>query len=241
MTIEDKDHYAYWGAVQLALWMQDFLTNAKSNDDYRVMCKPETLSGILHFLCQNKSDMLNLLLNKEGLALRMAPVKDKKGKLKTYKPISLVWNGYSRKQIEECELISPQEYKYRDSAKILCDALKRATDMIAVLTGNGRDSIFNNLIAGDPPDMPETFGEVPTVTVRDRAVFFIITEKDYAEMVKEKKAAEAKRAAAFKEMPVEERLKNLDVGFRVFKVEDVDSGGDNDVGQNAINSQMPAR
>ena len=89
--------------------------------------------------------------------------------------------------------------------------------------------------------MPETFGEVPPVTVRDRAVFFIITEKDYAEMVKEKKAAEAKRAAAFKEMPVEERLKNLDVGFRVFKAEDVDSGGDDHVGQIANNREMPAR
>lgn len=226
MTIEDKDHYAYWGAVQIALWMQDFLKNAKSERDCRVMYKPETLCNILHFLCQNKSDMLNLLMNKESLTLRLAPVKDKKGKLNTYKPISLVWNGYSRKQIEECELISPQEYKYRDAAKILCETLYRSADMISLLTGKDRESIINNLIAGDPPEMPETFGEVPPVTVRDRAVFFIITEKDYAEMVKEKKAAETKRAAAFKEMPDKERLKNIDVGFRVFKVEDVDSGGD---------------
>ena len=174
-----EEHYVYWGALQISLWLIDVFTK-KAKDDGRIIGKPETLVNILEFLCRNKSDMLTFLYNKEGIGFRLSPVKDKKGRVKCYQPVKFFWRGYSKKQIQENEIISPQECKYRDTAKILADALDRAADMISLLTGRDKNAILNSLLAGNKENLeiPETLSEpVPEQKYTGKTVF-VMSETD---------------------------------------------------------------
>lgn len=225
---ELESRFIWWGASQISLWLIDFLSN--DIDEKRVMKKTETIINILRFLCQNKADMLNLLYNSKGISIKMAPLFDKKGKLKTYMPFSIVWKGYSKKQIEKCEFISPQEHKFRDTARILADALNRACETLSLLTGRDKNEIFNSLIQCDIHENADSHTETPT-QVRTKNTFFVVTEKDWNTMQQEKKAEAVRKAAGFAKLPVEERTKQVDCGFRVFKVEDIseyEAGDGND-------------
>jgi hypothetical protein len=80
-TFKESEHYAYWGALQLALHMKNYLQSdsTKGKGDTRVLRKTETIVNILDFLCQDKYRMINFLYN--DMAIKFSPVKDKKGKL----------------------------------------------------------------------------------------------------------------------------------------------------------------
>lgn len=213
-----ESRYIWWGASKLSFWLIDLL-----GEGDRIMKKPETIINILRFLSQNKADMLNLLYNAGSVSIKMAPVKDnKKGKLKSYIPTAIIWKGYSKKQIKECEFISPQEYKFRDTSRILADALNRACETIVVLTGQDKNEVFNRLLEGDSPSIPEPFAD-PPAHEHTKNTFFVITEKDWDTMQQEKKEEEARKSEEFAKLSPKEQLKQLDVGFRVFKLDDVEN------------------
>ena len=217
-----ESRYIWWGASRLSFWLIDLLGADLLGEGNRIMKKPETIINIFRFLSQNKADMLNLLYNAGGVSLRLAPVKDKKGKLRSYMPTSIIWKGYSKKRIKECEFISPQEYKFRDTSRILADALNRACETIVVLTGQDKNEVFNRLLEGDSPSIPESFAD-PPAHEHTKNTFFVITEKDWDTMQQEKKEEEARKSEEFAKLSLKERLKQLDVGFRVLKLDDVEN------------------
>ena len=210
-----EEHYTYWGALQLSLWLIDFLSG-KYEADARILKKPESIINILKFLCRSKSDMLTFLYNKECISFKLTPVKDKKGKLKAYMPIKLTWGKASKRVIHENEVISPQEYKFRDTAKILADALNRAADMISLLTGRNKNDVFNSLIQENKEnlDIPETLSEPVPEQKYNGKIIFVMSETEYAEFEKIEKA---KKEA-------ENKSKGFDVGFRVYKLTDAKEG-----------------
>lgn len=198
-TLENR--FVWWGASRLALWLADFLADtAKENQMLR---KPKTLANILTFLAQNKADMLNFLNSSGSVGLKLAPIRNKKGKVTEYKPICLAWAGYSRRDRDEMEFISPQEYKYRDTAKILGDALNRAADMLALLTDKSKDELFISLIGGTECEIPSEFGKPVLERRKPKAqTVFVLSESEYEE--KKRQYPEG--------MP-------LGIGFRVYKCE----------------------
>lgn len=198
-TLENR--FVWWGASQLALWLADFLTDTTKEN--QLLRKPKTLANILTFLTQNKADMLNFLNSSGSVGLKLAPIRDKKGKVKEYKPVCLEWAGYSKRDRDELEYISPQEYKYRGTAKILGDALNRAADMLALLTDKSKDELFNSLIGGAECEIPAEFGKpVPERRQPKMQTVFVISEAEYEE----------KKRQYPDGMP-------LDIGFRVYKCE----------------------
>ncbi len=209
-----EEHYEYWGALQLSLWLIDFLSGKYY--DAKSLRTPGTVINILKFLCRSKSDMLTFLYNKEGIGLKLAPVKDKKGKIKAYMPTKITWFKDSNRVIHENEIISPQEFRYRDTAKILGAALDRAADMISLLTSRNKNDILNSLLAENKENLeiPETLSEpVPEQKYTGKTIL-VMTETEYAEFEKIEKA---KKEA-------ENKSKGLDVGFRVYKLDDVKEG-----------------
>ena len=197
-TLENR--FVWWGASRLALWLADYLNDKQSTN--KLMKNNETIANILTYLSQNKADMLNFLYSSSSVGLKLAPIRDKKGKIKCYKPVSMVWSGYSNKARDELEFISPQEYKYRDTAKILGDALNRAAEMLSLFTGKSKNELFNNLIAENDVEIPDELGKSVPVQKNEICAVFVISESDYEE----------KKWEYPKGMP-------LDVGFRVYKVE----------------------
>lgn len=100
-TFKESEHYVYWGALQLALHMKDYLQSdlIKVKGDTRVLGKKETIVNILDFLCQDKYRIINFLYN--DMAIKFAPVKDKKGKLKAYKPIKFCFMGAVKRNLKK--------------------------------------------------------------------------------------------------------------------------------------------
>lgn len=210
-TFKESEHYAYWGALQLALNMKNYLQSAstKGKGDTRVLGKKETIVNILDFLCQDKYRMINFLYN--DMTIKFAPVKDKTGKLKAYKPIQILFHECSKKKLEEIELISENEYKYRNTARILADALEKAVNMICLTTGRDSNDIFNQLIQSEDIEIPETMTESkPEHELKSKTVI-VLTETEYEEF---KKAKEAEKTAKYAKCPLP------DVGFRVYKLSD---------------------
>ena len=87
--------------------------------------KPKNIINLLEFLLKNKMDMLNFIYN-DGMDIGTVPIKDKKGKIKEYKPYKLIWEvNTPKKTVEELTFITPNENKWRDTAKILLEAFKQ--------------------------------------------------------------------------------------------------------------------
>jgi len=115
--------------------------------------KSKNIVNLLEFLLKNKMDMLNYIYN-DDVDIGTTPVKDKKGKIKEYKPYKLIWGATTpKKAVEELTFITPNENKWRDTAKILLEALNSSCMMLSIFTQKSPDEIFNLLIKGK--DIPK--------------------------------------------------------------------------------------
>lgn len=145
---EPKYRWSWWGAMLLA----NRLISAIQSGDVAFR-KPKNIVNLLEFLLKNKMDMLNYIYN-EDVVIGTTPVKDKKGKIKEYKPYKLIWGaGTPKNEVEGLTFITPNENKWRDTAKILLEALGSACTMLSIFTKRPSDEIFNLLIGGK--DIPE--------------------------------------------------------------------------------------
>ena len=140
---EPKYRWSWWGAMLLAKRLISIIQ--QGDPAFR---KPKNLVNLLEFLLKNKMDMLNYIYN-EDIIIGTTAVKDKKGKIKEYKPYKLMWDAAtSKKAAEQLSFITPDENKWRDIAKILLEALNSSCVMLSVFTKKTPDEIFNLLIGG---------------------------------------------------------------------------------------------
>ena len=140
--------WSWWGAMLLA---KRIISIIQLGD--KAFKKPKNIINLLEFLLKNKMDMLNFIYN-EGMDIGTVPIKDKKGKIKEYKPYKLIWEANTpKKVVEELTFITPDENKWRDTAKILLEALNSSCMMLSIFTQKSPDEIFNLLIKGQ--DIPK--------------------------------------------------------------------------------------
>lgn len=138
-------HYSWWGAVLLAKRLIELLADKSK---YNIYAKAKNTTNLLNFLLKSKSDMLNFIYH-DNVFVKSNPIKDKKGKVKEYAPYRVIWeSGTPNKVAKELDFISPQENRWRDTAKILMNALNNACTIIGVLTGRKPNDIFNELLCG---------------------------------------------------------------------------------------------
>lgn len=141
----DEYHYSWWGAMLLAKRLVAVLSDEGLKN---VFGKTKNIVNLLNFLLKSKSDMLNFIYH-DSTVVKLSTVKDKKGKIKEYIPYRLLWeSGTPIGPAKELDFISPQENKWRDTARVLMNALNNACTMIGVFTGRYSNDIFNELLCG---------------------------------------------------------------------------------------------
>ena len=148
---KDVYHYSWWGAMLLAKRLVAVLSDEGLKN---VFGKTKNIVNLLNFLLKSKSDMLNFIYH-DGTVIKLSTVKDKKGRIKEYIPYRLMWqSGTPVGTARELDFISPQENKWRDTAKLLMYALNNACAMLGVFTGRAPNDIFNELLCGKEIETP---------------------------------------------------------------------------------------
>ena len=161
---KDEYHYSWWGAMLLAKRLKSLLSGEGNQSIWR---KTKNLINLLDFLLKSKSDMLNFIYH-DGTVIKLSTVKDKKGKVREYVPYRLMWqSGTPVKTAMGLDFISPQENRWRDTAKILMTALNNACVMLGVMTGRAPNDIFNELICGREIDAGAPVDDKKTVADDD--------------------------------------------------------------------------
>lgn len=140
-------HDIWFGACRLALSLQELV---KSIQNDRKLNNTRTLNNILEFLLMDKSDMLTYIMNDNSITFRLAPVRDKKGKVTRWKPYAMLHDDGVAPEYAGTEFISEREYKWRDTARIFLKALNEACVTISMLTRREQSEIFNQLLKGKP-------------------------------------------------------------------------------------------
>ena len=135
----------WFGAAHLALAMKDLIEN---NRHYKELNNLKFVSNVLDFLLKSKSDMLTFIMSYQKLEFMLYAVKDKKGKVKEYKPTRLAYYDGKTPESSGTEYISEEEHKWRDTARILMDALENAATTISTINGKPKNDVLNQLIGG---------------------------------------------------------------------------------------------
>lgn len=145
-------HDIWFGACRLALSLQELI---KSIQNDRKLNNTRFLNNILEFLLMNKSDMLTYIMNDNSIIFRLAPERDKKGKVTGWKPYAMLHDDGVTPEYAGTEFISEKEYKWRETARIFLKALNEACVTLSMLTGRDQGEIFNQLLKGKPITEPE--------------------------------------------------------------------------------------
>lgn len=145
-------HDIWFGACRLALSLQELI---KSIQNDRKLNNTRFLNNILEFLLMDKSDMLTYMMNDNSIIFRLAPERDKKGKVTGWKPYAMLHGDGVTPEYAGTEFISEKEYRWRDTARIFLKALNEACVTIGMLTGRDQGEIFNQLLKGQPITEPE--------------------------------------------------------------------------------------
>lgn len=145
-------HDIWFGACRLALSLQELI---KSIQNDRKLNRTRFLDSVLGFLLMDKSDMLTYIMNEGSITFRVAPARDKKGKAAGWKPYAMLHDDGVTPEYAGAEFISEREHKWRDTSRILLNALNEACATIGLLTGRDQNEIFNQLLKGQPIAEPE--------------------------------------------------------------------------------------
>lgn len=145
-------HDIWFGACRLALALQELISGIQSD---RKLNNTKFVSNLLGFLLLNKSDMLTYIMNDSSIAFRLAPTRNKNGKVTGWKPYMLLNDDGTTPEYSGTELISENEYKWRDTSRVLLSALNEACATISVLTGREQGDVFNQLLKGQPLITPK--------------------------------------------------------------------------------------
>lgn len=145
-------HDIWFGACRLALALQELLRNIQSD---RKLNNTKFVSNLLGFLLLNKSDMLTYIMNDNSIAFRVAPTRNKNGKVTGWKPYMLLNGDGTTPEYSGTEFISENEYKWRDTSRVLLSALNEACVTISMLTGREQGDVFNQQLKGQPLVTPK--------------------------------------------------------------------------------------
>ena len=135
----------WWGASRLALAIIRMIDNAVENQ-IKEFKNPLFIKNVLEFLLKSKSDMMTFALNGGELSIICARMSGKGGS--TLKPYRLIHYDETTPEISGTEYISEDEYKWRDTARILMDALENAATTISTINGKPKNDVLNQLIGG---------------------------------------------------------------------------------------------
>lgn len=143
-------HDIWFGACRLALSLQKLIKSVQSD---RKLNNTGFLNNILGFLLMDKSDMLTYIMT--GVGIKVAPTRDKKGKITGWKPYRLLHSDGTTPEYAGTEFISEKEHKWREMARMFLNALNEACVTISMLTGRDQNDIFNQLLKGQPIAEPK--------------------------------------------------------------------------------------
>lgn len=142
----------WWGASRLALAIIKMIDNTVDNQ-IKEFKNPLFIKNVLDFLLKSSSDMLTFILNGGELSIICAKMSGKGGS--TLKPYRLIHYDETTPEISKTEFISEDEYKWRETARILMDALDNAVTCVSAMNGRTKDEVFNGFLGGrTPPEIP---------------------------------------------------------------------------------------
>ena len=157
---DSREYYFIWfGACRLTLSLLDLIENIKGD---KKLNNTKFIKNTLDFLIKSKSDMLTYILNSslDGALFKVAPVRDNKGKAtKEYKPYKLIYSDMTTPEICGTEFISEEEHKWRDTARILMNALNNAAVTVSAISGRSQNEIFNSFLGGAEIEAAKHGGE----------------------------------------------------------------------------------
>lgn len=146
---DTREYYFIWfGACRLALALIDLIGDMQND---RKINNTKFIKNTLDFLMKSKSDMLTYILNsgQGGITLKFAPVRNNKGKsTKEYKPYKLIYSDLRTPEVYGTEFISEEEHKWRDTARILMNALNNAAVTVSTISGRSPNEVFNSFLGG---------------------------------------------------------------------------------------------
>ena len=123
---DTREYYFIWlGACRLAQALIDLIGDMKND---RKINNTKFIKNTLDFLLKSKSDMLTYILNsgQDGITFKIAPVRNKGKSTKECKPYKLIYSDSTTPEDCGTEFISEEEHKWRDTARILMDAVSAA-------------------------------------------------------------------------------------------------------------------
>lgn len=135
----------WWGASRLALAIIKMIDNTVDNK-IKEFKNPLFVKNVLEFLLKSSSDMLTFILNGGELSIICAKMSGKGGS--TLKPYRLVHCDNVTPEIAKTEFISEDEYKWRETARILMDALDNAVTCVSAMNGRTKNEVLNGFLGG---------------------------------------------------------------------------------------------
>ena len=146
---DTREYYFIWfGACRLALSLIDLIGDLQND---RKLNNAKFIKNTLDFLMKSKSDMLTYIMNsgQGGITFKIAPVRNNKGKsIKEYKPYKMIYSEFSTPEVYGTEFISEEEHKWRDTARILMNALNNAAVTVSMISGRSQNEVFNSFLGG---------------------------------------------------------------------------------------------
>lgn len=139
----------WWGASRLALAVIGMIDNTVDNQ-IKEFKNPLFIKNVLEFLLKSKSDMMTFVLNGGELSIICARMSGKGGS--TLKPYRLIHHDGATPEASMTELISEDEYKWRETARILMDALDKAVTCVSVMSGRTENEVLNGFLGGKKID-----------------------------------------------------------------------------------------
>lgn len=159
----------WWGASRLALAIIRMIDNTVDNQ-IKEFKNPLFIKNVLEFLLKSKSDMMTFVLNGGELSIICAKMSGKGGS--TLKPYRLIHYDETTPEISGTEFISEDEYKWRETARILMDVLDSAVTCVSAMNGRTKNEVFNGFLGG------RTIEEIPPAPTRKK----LITESGVGEI-----------------------------------------------------------
>lgn len=151
----------WWGASRLALAIIRMIDNTVENQ-IKEFKNPLFIKNVLEFLLRSKSDMLTFALNGGELSVICARMSGKGGS--TLKPYRLIHYDETTPEISGTEYISEDEYKWRETARILMDALDNAVTCVSAMSGRTENDVLNGFLGG------RTIEEIPPAPTGKKSI-----------------------------------------------------------------------
>ena len=132
----------WWGAKLLAEQLLDYVNHSEFKKTFG---KWSNIERFLNFLLKEKYNMMNFIYL-GGQANPQFKILKKGKTVSELEPVKLDIAHPREKSARRYEIITEDEYKYRNLCAILLDGLGAAGDMISLMSGRDKNEVFTQLI-----------------------------------------------------------------------------------------------